>query len=1163
MRPLPHSAAIRYAVRVTALALCCLPAPLAAAQDDAPPPELTSAGIQAAMQQVRDDVTLDEAARTAALEIYSEAMAALEETQAWRERLAEYETALEAGPVLVSDLEASIEEGASLPPRVPVDADLSTVEQAIATAEARESAVRERMTELEAALDSLGPRRRQLPELIAAATQQAVELAELPPPAQDAPAVVTEARAVRHRALRQAAEAEMAALEAELSSLDVRSDIMRLEREQSQQELRAWERRLQSLRAQAARLRAEAAEREAQAASEALMQAADVPAELRSYVEELAGAIKDRAEERERAAGRLAGAQAELVEARRDTAEVSRAYASVLRRVEVAGLSNATGQLLLDYRSQLRDWSHYAADVRDRRERIAEVELRLLDLRDLRDSLGNTSEELSTLMQQLPAGADEAVLEEIRAFLRDLVSRERTQLEALLDDYRALSQLLLDVQTVEQQLVQTLDEFEAFVDERVLWVRSTESLSTQDIGAIAGAARALASLEMMQDLVMRYMRDARSYPLLYAFAVLAFVLLLAARPRLYRARTAAGEEACTRTCTSFRPTWRALVYTVALSAPVPLLLAFAGWRLGATMPSDDATRDAGTLLIEVAFLVAVLVFLRQVIREGSLAEQHFGWPAPPLAAMRWRLLMFLWILIPIALLSCGLTIAEVSGFERAAADRLFFVAGMGALGWFAHTTLWPGNRLLAQAQPQTPVRRLRRRANGLYLVATGAPLVLIVAALSGYLFTAQRIGTHFFYTTLMILLLLLVYAMVSRALFVMRRGLAIQQAREMQEAEAEKGNVDVYYSEVPDVEPETLDLASLDAQNKRLLAIVLAAVAVVFAFYLWQDELPAANFLNQFELWNTTTTETVTETTPEGETQTVTRERVVPVTLWHLGLGLVILVGTFVAARNMAAILEITLLRAFDMLPGERTAVISLVRYAVGIIGIAVVLSVVGFSWERVQWLVAALGVGLGFGLQEIVANFTSGLVLLFEQPIRVGDTVTIGNVSGRVTKIRIRATTILDWDRKELVVPNKEFISGQLINWSLSDEVLRITIPVGVAYGSDTNRVIAVLGRVAHEHPLVLEDPAPLILFMAFGDSALQFEARVYIPSVDAWLQVLHEMHMAIDEGFRKAGIEIAFPQRDLHIRSFRAAVPIAPDRARAEDAAVKEEAGAWPGEA
>jgi potassium efflux system protein len=165
------------------------------------------------------------------------------------------------------------------------------------------------------------------------------------------------------------------------------------------------------------------------------------------------------------------------------------------------------------------------------------------------------------------------------------------------------------------------------------------------------------------------------------------------------------------------------------------------------------------------------------------------------------------------------------------------------------------------------------------------------------------------------------------------------------------------------------------------------------------------------------------------------------------------------------------------------------------------------------------------------VANFVSGLIVLFERPFRVGDTVTVGEVHGTVNRIRIRATTIMDWDRKELLVPNKEFVTGRLINWTLSDRIIRIKIPVGIAYGSDTALAERLMLKVAKSNRLVLKSPEPTAVFLQFGDNTLNFELRVFINSIDNWVPMLHSINQAIDKEFAKAGITIAFPQRDVHL--------------------------------
>jgi potassium efflux system protein len=181
-------------------------------------------------------------------------------------------------------------------------------------------------------------------------------------------------------------------------------------------------------------------------------------------------------------------------------------------------------------------------------------------------------------------------------------------------------------------------------------------------------------------------------------------------------------------------------------------------------------------------------------------------------------------------------------------------------------------------------------------------------------------------------------------------------------------------------------------------------------------------------------------------------------------------------------------------------------------------------------WAAAALGVGIGFGLQEIVANFISGLILLAERPVRVGDLITVGDASGKVERIRIRATTIRDFEQKELLIPNKELITGRLLNWTLSDARTRILIQVGIAYGSNVDRAMEILLELARNDERVLTDPAPGVVFDDFGDNSLILALRVFVGTLDVRLPVMTDMRRNIHRRFAEEGITIAFPQRDMH---------------------------------
>jgi potassium efflux system protein len=257
------------------------------------------------------------------------------------------------------------------------------------------------------------------------------------------------------------------------------------------------------------------------------------------------------------------------------------------------------------------------------------------------------------------------------------------------------------------------------------------------------------------------------------------------------------------------------------------------------------------------------------------------------------------------------------------------------------------------------------------------------------------------------------------------------------------------------------------------------------------------------------------------------------VTVADIGLAILIGIVTFVCARNVPGLMEISVLQRLPLDKSVRYAVTSITSYAIILLGIILAFNAISVGWSKVQWLATALTFGLAFGLQEIFANFVAGLILLFERPIRVGDVVTVDDVTGVVSRIRIRATTITNWDRKEYVIPNKEFITGRTLNWTLSDETSRVVINVGVAYGSNVERAKELLLEVCNSHPIILDDPPTVVTFEGFGDNSLNLVVRTFLPDLSNRLKVIDDLHTAIDHAFREAEIEIAFPQRDLHLRS------------------------------
>ena len=220
-----------------------------------------------------------------------------------------------------------------------------------------------------------------------------------------------------------------------------------------------------------------------------------------------------------------------------------------------------------------------------------------------------------------------------------------------------------------------------------------------------------------------------------------------------------------------------------------------------------------------------------------------------------------------------------------------------------------------------------------------------------------------------------------------------------------------------------------------------------------------------------------------------------------------------------------------------REALVTTFGYVAIAISVVIALSVAGIKFTNLAIIAGALSVGIGFGLQNIVNNFISGLIMLVERPVRTGDWIVVGNTEGHVKRISIRTTSIQTFDRAEVIVPNSDLISGQVTNWTLRGQWGRIKVPVGVAYGSDTAMVRDTLLEIVNNHDDIIKEhpdlPEPNVLFMGFGDSSLNFELRAIVSDINKRMQVISDINYAIDAAFRERGIEIPFPQRDLNFRA------------------------------
>jgi potassium-dependent mechanosensitive channel len=249
-----------------------------------------------------------------------------------------------------------------------------------------------------------------------------------------------------------------------------------------------------------------------------------------------------------------------------------------------------------------------------------------------------------------------------------------------------------------------------------------------------------------------------------------------------------------------------------------------------------------------------------------------------------------------------------------------------------------------------------------------------------------------------------------------------------------------------------------------------------------------------------------------------------------LVFGLIVWI-TFILSSAVRVILEEDVFSRVKLERGIPAALSSVAHYVILLIGFFLGLAALGLDFTRITILAGALGVGVGFGLQNIVNNFVSGLILLFERPIQIGDAVQLGTLTGEVKRIGIRSSTVRTWEGAEVIVPNASLVSDQVTNWTLSDRMRRVDIDVGVAYGTEPQRVVTLLADVARRTPGVLPEPAPIVLFLGFGDSALNFQLRAWTAHFEEWIRTRSELGLAVHDALEQAGITVPFPQREVRV--------------------------------
>ena len=1109
----------------------------------------TIASVESAIAKAKED-KVDEAAQKEIVTLYEQALGYLKEAEGENAKAEHYTKSIEETPALVKELKQQ-KEAVANEQVVPETKGKGLTELRQELLE-REQKLVDQKAKVDEAIAELKKAASQ--ELLAQARKDAQQrLTELEeqlkktPTGADATPKNTAER-IRLLAKKQMLQATLSRIEKEVPWRQSQTEVWPLKRDIAARQLMHLEEEIKRRRAEVEQALAKEVQTQSKKA-ESLTKAAVAYAEYPT-VTRLGERIEMLATLRSQAAERVPEIVADLEKTNLLLEDVRRDHDASRERVKISGHSTNVGQLLRMRRNSLPDLRKLHGEIFERQDEIQQVQVELSINIDRANELALIDKACTLFYENPECRIPPEKRDEMRPLLEKLLTTEKQNLEDLNVEYGIYQERLLDLDADQRQLVEETQEYQRFIAENVLWIRSTSELWSQAPENYQSAFRYLTNPNRWKNVLIYWQEDIIQNPLLWGAAVVAFCMLLMRGRRMRRQIHDLGDVAQKKSCNKFRPTAETLGLTILIAGMWPAVWYFIGWRLSGHLESPLFVTSVAAGFMAMGLTFFPLELFRQICRNRGLAQAHFDWPKDVLSCLRGSLKWLIFIGLPFTFISAMLQAASlVRADEHESLGRLCLVVALLITSVFVFRVLRPGS---------PAVREFLKKRSGTWIDrsrvvwsygAAAACIAFAVLAVMGYQYTSTQLVSRLYGTLWIAFAFVTANALAERWLLVTRRRVAMEQYRRRREA-AQSETLPMGQPEVILDDPQ-MGIAEMNLQTRQLLRSLITMGVALGMWFTWVDVLPALSVLKKIEVpfltiervvspeesvagttpIVTTSLETATASNPE--TAIAPRTMAVPVTMADVTLSLLIVIVSIAAVRNLPGLLELVVLQRLPIDNAARYAITTLSRYSLTFLGISAAFYAIGFRWEHVQWLAAALMLGLGFGMQEIFANFFSGLIVLLERPVRVGDIVTVNGTDGIVSRIRMRATTITNWERKEMIIPNKDLITGTVLNWTLSDQVQRVFISVGIAYGSDTKKATELLYQVVRSHPAVLPDPAPVVTFNGFGDSALTFELRCYLPRPDLKLPTTHELHTQIDEAFRNAGIEISFPQRDLHIRS------------------------------
>ena len=809
-------------------------------------------------------------------------------------------------------------------------------------------------------------------------------------------------------------------------------------------------------------------------------------------------------------------------EAQKQNEKLVEEYNGVRKKLEIAGLNKILGQVLLEKKKTLPDQKQYKKNLAQREGLIRDSSLTHIQYQEELNKIKNTQEYISGLVKDVPDNM-KAVLEND---LETLVNIRQKLLQKAVFVHEDYLQAVGDLDYAEKELLTSSTSYAQLINEHLFWLKSAPTLTFLSLKNVPDQFQFLLSPSHWIAFVNDYIQKSlSSYK--FILGLLFIVFLMSKKKSFVDGIVNNGIKTRKISTDSLRHTWQALFYTLLLAIPLPLFL----WLSGEVIVQENELSVFSVAIGQAMQVIDLplfsLLLFMYLCLPGGVAEVHFKWSQKLIHGLIKELKRLMFTLLP-AMFVTAILISKEDATINDGLGRVFLMVTLLTFSFFFYRLLKPATGILSSLAQKSPDGLFSKYQKLWFYTSLLATFSLIALAIMGYVYTVEQLTASLVFSVWFIFGLILIQQLSVRWLLLTQRRFALRVALERRKTLQDKksdsepvttASVDNdLRDKLVEHDEHEINMQDLSDNSRQLLNLFLFILGISGMLYIWSDVLPALGFMEKIELWHY-----------KGVSEGV--EKLLPITLQDVALSILIILFTLIGAKRFPAIIEIILIQYSQISSGSRYTITTLLNYIILGVGFILIFNILGADWSKFQWLFAALGVGIGFGLQEIVANFISGIIILFERPIRVGDFVSVGENEGIVTRIQIRATTILTYDRKELLVPNKEFITGQLINLSLSDPTSRIIIPVGIAYGSNVNKAKELLLETAYETEHVLSDPEPKVFFHTFGDNSLNMQLRCFVDNVDLRMRTTSNINELINEKFNNAGIEISFPQRDVHL--------------------------------